>query len=137
MQALKRAGRQAGVSECGKTGRNAGEYRKSNRKRYRKIDVPMYIQTNRNRDVQTYIDVQTYRWTVRKCWYRVKNSQMYRQTNILTYCTCPQYCTYICASFSRGLKGYYTERAVEKFEKRKNFFFFGTWCGSHYHIYIF
>jgi hypothetical protein len=136
MQALKRADRQAGMSECGKAGGNAGGYWKSKRKRYRKTDVPVYIQTNRNRDVQTYTDEQTYRWAVRKCWYRVKNRQMYRQTNIHTYCTYPQYCTYVCASFSRGLKGYNTERVVEKFEKKKKKFSWHLVWISLSHIYI-
>ncbi len=40
------------------------------------------IHTNRNNDVQTYTDKQTDRWTVQKYWYRLKNRQMYRKTNI-------------------------------------------------------
>jgi hypothetical protein len=98
-------------------------YRKSNRKRYRKTDVPVYIQTGRNINTQTYTNEQTYRWTVRKCWYRAKNRHAYRQINIHTYCTYPQYCTYVCVSFSRGLKGYYTERAVEIFVREKKILF--------------
>ncbi len=45
-------------------------------------DVQIYIQTNRNKDVQTYTDKQTDRRTVQKYWYRLKNRQMYRKTII-------------------------------------------------------
>ncbi len=51
------------------------------------------MQTNRNKDVQTYTDKQTDRRTVQKYWYRLKNRQMYRKTNIHTYGTYLQYCT--------------------------------------------
>jgi len=44
-----------------------------------KTDVQIYIQTNRNKDVQTYTDKQTDRRTVQKYWYRLKNRQMYRR----------------------------------------------------------
>ncbi len=30
---------------------------------------------------------------MQRCWYRLKNRQMYRKTNIHTYCTYIQYCT--------------------------------------------
>ncbi len=70
-------------------GRNASR----DRQRYRKTDIQIYIQTNRNKDVQTYTDKQTDRWTVQKYWYRLKNRQMYRKTNIHTYGTYLEYCT--------------------------------------------
>ncbi len=40
-------------------GRNA--VRQTDRQRYRKTYVQLYIQTNRNKDVQTYTDKQKYR----------------------------------------------------------------------------
>ncbi len=55
------------------------------RQRYRKTDVQIYIQTNRNKVIQTYTDKQTDRRTVQKYWYRLKNRQMYRKTNIHTF----------------------------------------------------
>jgi hypothetical protein len=70
-------------------GRNASR----DRQRYRKTDIQIYIQTNRNKDVQTYTDKQKDRRTVQKYWYRLKNRQMYRKTNIHTYGTYLQYCT--------------------------------------------
>ncbi len=60
---------------------------------YRKTDVQIYIQTNRNKEVQTYTEKQTDRRTVQKYWYRLKNRQMYRKTNIHTYGTYLQYWT--------------------------------------------
>ncbi len=64
-------------------GRNEG--RQTHRQRYRKTDVLIYIQTNRNKDVQTYTDKQTDRRTVQKYWNKLKNRQMYRKTDIHTY----------------------------------------------------
>jgi hypothetical protein len=61
--------------------------REKDRQRYIKTDVHIYIQSNRNKDVQTYTDKQTDRRTVQKCWNRLKNRHMYRKTNIHTYCT--------------------------------------------------
>ncbi len=58
-----------------------------------KTDVQIYLQTNGNKDLQTYTDKQTDRRTVQKYWYRLKNRQMYRKTNIHTYGTYQQYCT--------------------------------------------
>jgi hypothetical protein len=52
-------------------GRNASR----DRQRYRKTDVQIYIQTNRNKDVQTYTDKQTDRRTVQKYWYRLKTDR--------------------------------------------------------------
>ena len=52
---------------------------------YRQTDVQIYIQTNRNKDVQTYTDKQTDRRTVQKYWNKLKNRQMYRKTDIHTY----------------------------------------------------
>ena len=62
-------------------GRNASR----DRQRYRKTDIQIYIQTNRNKDVQTYTDKQTDRRTVQKYWNKLKNRQMYRKTDIHTY----------------------------------------------------
>ena len=72
-------------------GRNAG--RQTDRGK-RETDVQIYLQTNGNKDLQTYTDKQTDRQTVQKYWYRLKNRQMYRKTNIHTYSTYQQYCTY-------------------------------------------
>jgi hypothetical protein len=58
-----------------------------------KTDVQIYLPTNGNKDLQTYTDKQTDRRTVQKYWYRLKNRQMYRKTNIHTYGTYQQYCT--------------------------------------------
>ncbi len=58
---------------------------KVDRQRYRKTDVQIYIQTNRNKDVQTYTDKQTDRRTVQKYWNKLKNRQMYRKTDFHTY----------------------------------------------------
>ena len=43
-------------------GRNASR----DRQRYRKTDIQIYIPTNRNKDVQTYTDKHSDRWTVQK-----------------------------------------------------------------------
>jgi hypothetical protein len=89
------AGRQAGrIVRVWEGRKECRGYGKSSRKRYRKTDVPMYILTGRNIYAQTYTNEWTYRWPVRKCWYRVKNRQAYSQTNIHTYCICLQYRTY-------------------------------------------
>ena len=61
-------------------GRNASR----DRQRYRKTDIQIYIQTNRNKDVHTYTDKQTDRRTVQKYWNKLKNRQMYRKTDIHT-----------------------------------------------------
>ncbi len=63
------------------------------RKKEVQKDVQIYIQTNRNKrrtDIHRQTDRQR---TVQKCWYRLKNRQMYRKTNIHTYCTYIQYST--------------------------------------------
>jgi hypothetical protein len=68
------AGRQAGRDVRVWEGREECRgYGKSNRKRCRKSDVPMYILTGRTIYAQTYINEWTYRWPVRNCWYRAKN----------------------------------------------------------------
>ncbi len=62
-------------------GRNA--FRQTDRGTERQMYiVQIYIQTNRNKDVQTFTDKQTDRRAVQKYWYRLKNRQMYRKTNI-------------------------------------------------------
>jgi len=73
---------------CSAEGRNTSR----DRQRYRKTDIQIYIQTSRNKDVQTYTDKQTDRRTVQKYWYRLKNKQMYRKTKT-AYGTYLQYCT--------------------------------------------
>ncbi len=47
-----------------------------------KDNVQIYIQINRNNNVQTYTDKQTDRGTVQNYWCRLKNRQMYKKTNI-------------------------------------------------------
>ncbi len=89
MQAVRRADRQTGRQEGMQEGRNAGRQTD----RGTGTDVQIYIQTNRNKDVQTYTDKQTDRRTVQKYWYRLKNRQMYRKSIIHTYSTYQQYCT--------------------------------------------
>jgi hypothetical protein len=56
MQSGRQAGRQAGR----KAGRKAGgqECRQTDRQRYSKTDVQIYVQTNRNKDVLTYTDIR-------------------------------------------------------------------------------
>ena len=78
-QAVRLADRQAERQESRKAGRNAGgqKCRWTDRLRYRKTDVQIYLQTNGNKDVQTYTDKHSDRWTVQKYWYRLKNRQMY------------------------------------------------------------
>ncbi len=57
-----------------------------------------------NKDVQTYTDKHSVRWTVQKYWYRLKNRQM-----IHTYHTYQQYCT----------KDRYTDRQTNRQDRQK------------------
>ncbi len=61
--------RRAEMQKC----RNAG--RKTDRGTEDRCIVQIYIQTNRNKDVQTYTDKQTVRRTVQKCWNRLYRAQ--------------------------------------------------------------
>ena len=56
-------------------GRNAGRQTDRGTERQMYI-VQIYLQTNGNKDLQTYTDKQADRQTVQKYWYRVKNRQM-------------------------------------------------------------
>ncbi len=82
----KQAGRQARSHTGTIAGRKAGRdvrawegredcrgHGKSNRKRCRETDAPLYILTGRTIHAQSYINEWTYRWPVRNCWYRAKN----------------------------------------------------------------